>query len=66
MNNALERGHHIEVREFESFKVVHRAYRLERNPRTGEPVFMPQRRVPLFKVGKALCTTTLDDEEVQR
>lgn len=65
MNDALGRGHRIEVRGFGSFKVVHRASRLGRNPRTGEPVFVPQRRVPLFKVGKAL-RTALDDEAGQR
>ena len=54
MNDAMMRGHRIEVRGFGSFNVVHRASRLGRNPRTGEPVFIPQKRVPMFKVGKSL------------
>lgn len=54
MNEALARGHRIEVRGFGSFKVVHRASRVGRNPRTGDPVLVPQRRVPMFKVAKAV------------
>jgi integration host factor subunit beta len=54
MNEALARGHRIEVRGFGSFTVVHRAARVGRNPRTGDPVLVPQRRVPMFKVGKSL------------
>ena len=54
MNNALARGHRIEIRGFGSFTVVHRAPRLGRNPRSGAAVDIPERRVPHFKVGKAL------------
>ena len=54
MNEELARGHRIEVRGFGSFKVVHRASRVGRNPRTGDPVLIPQKRVPMFKVGKSL------------
>lgn len=54
MGHALERGHRIEIRGFGSFAVSHRAPRLGRNPRTGESVAIPERRVPHFKPGKAL------------
>lgn len=54
MNNALARGHRIEIRGFGSFTVVHRAPRLGRNPRSGVAVDIPERRAPNFKVGKAL------------
>jgi integration host factor subunit beta len=54
MNNALARGHRIEIRGFGSFTVVHRAPRLGRNPRSGAAVDIPERRAPHFKVGKAL------------
>jgi integration host factor subunit beta len=54
MNNAMVRGHRIEVRGFGSFSVMHRASRLGRNPRSGDPVDIPQKRVPHFKPGKAL------------
>jgi len=54
MNDALTRGHRIEIRGFGSFKVVHRASRVGRNPRTGESVHVPPKRAPLFKTGKSL------------
>ena len=54
MNNALVRGHRIEIRGFGSFTVIHRAPRLGRNPRSGAAVDIPEKRVPHFKVGKAL------------
>jgi len=56
MNDALARGHRIEIRGFGSFKVVHRASRVGRNPRTGESVNVPPKRAPLFKTGKSLRT----------
>ena len=54
MADALVRGHRIEIRGFGSFSVNHRPPRLGRNPRTGESVPIPERRVPHFKPGKAL------------
>ena len=54
MSEALARGDRIEIRGFGSFSVNHRPPRLGRNPRTGEPVPIPERRVPHFKPGKAL------------
>jgi integration host factor subunit beta len=54
MNSTLARGHRIEIRGFGSFTVVHRAIRLDCNPRSGAAVNIPERRAPHFKVGKAL------------
>lgn len=54
MNEALARGHRIEVRGFGSFSVNHRPPRQGRNPRTGDSVAIPEKRVPHFKPGKAL------------
>jgi integration host factor subunit beta len=53
MNDALTRGHRIEIRGFGSFKVVHRASRVGRNPRTGESVHVPPKRATQFKTGKS-------------
>ena len=39
---------------FGSFGVTRRNPRLGRNPRTGQSVAIPERRVPHFKPGKAL------------
>ena len=54
MNDALVRGHRIEIRGFGSFSVNYRAPRMGRNPRSGESVAIPEKRVPHFKPGKAL------------
>ena len=54
MVKALERGEGIEIRGFGSFTV--RPYKPYngRNPRTGQPVPVPAKRLPFFKVGKDL------------
>ena len=54
VSHALGRGQHIEIRGFGTFKVKDRKSRLARNPRTGEAVPVPPRRVPVFKVSKDL------------
>ncbi|TFY96980.1 integration host factor subunit beta [Ramlibacter rhizophilus] len=54
LSEALVRGHRIEIRGFGSFSVRHRAPRPGRNPRSGEGVLIPEKRVPHFKPGKAL------------
>ncbi|WP_247596880.1 integration host factor subunit beta [Hydrogenophaga sp. PAMC20947] len=54
MGDALVKGHRIEIRGFGSFSVNRRAPRIGRNPRSGESVMIPEKRVPHFKPGKAL------------
>ena len=54
MNDALVHGQRIEIRGFGSFSVNHRPPRIGRNPRSGESVAVPEKRVPHFKPGKAL------------
>ncbi|MDO8320859.1 integration host factor subunit beta [Rhodoferax sp.] len=54
MNEALAKGHRIEIRGFGSFSVNYRPPRMGRNPRTGESVAIPEKKVPHFKPGKAL------------
>src|SRR5512145_240602 len=51
---ALQQGEGIEIRGFGSFTV--RPYKPYdgRNPRTGQPVPVPAKRLPFFKVGKEL------------
>lgn len=51
---ALAAGEHLEIRGFGTFKVKQRKARMARNPRTGEAVPVPARRVPVFKVSKML------------
>lgn len=54
VNDALVRGHRIEIRGFGSFSINRRPPRMGRNPRSGESVAIPEKRVPHFKPGKAL------------
>lgn len=54
VSHALVRGHRIEIRGFGSFSVNRRPPRMGRNPRSGESVAIPEKRVPHFKPGKAL------------
>lgn len=54
MTEALVKGHRIEIRGFGSFSINRRPPRVGRNPRSGESVLVPEKRVPHFKPGKAL------------
>jgi nucleoid DNA-binding protein len=54
IGRALADGRHLEIRGFGTFKVKERKARMARNPRTGEAVPVPARRVPVFKVSKML------------
>lgn len=51
---ALSRGDKVELRGFGSFRIRQRNSRKGRNPKTGHPVSVPEKRVPFFKVGKEL------------
>ncbi len=54
MSDALSRGEGIEIRGFGSFRVKIRRAKDGRNPKTGETVRVPKKRIPFFKVGKEL------------
>lgn len=54
MKEALIRGEKIEIRGFGSFRVKKRTAKEGRNPKTGEIVRIPEKRIPFFKVGKEL------------
>jgi nucleoid DNA-binding protein len=48
---ALVRGEKIELRNFGIFKIKERKSRTGRNPRTGQIVPVPPRKVVVFKPG---------------
>jgi integration host factor subunit beta len=54
IGNTLEQGERVEIRGFGSFNLSIRAPRQGRNPRSGESVSIPAKKVPHFKPGKAL------------
>ena len=50
----LAEGGRIELRGFGAFSTREREARTGRNPRTGEAVDVPAKRVPYFKPGKEM------------
>src|SRR3954463_14847900 len=54
IKEALQTQKNIEVRGFGTFKIRHRKTRMARNPRTGSPVEVSARPVPVFKPSKEL------------
>jgi integration host factor subunit beta len=54
MMESLEKGERIEIRGFGSFVVRHYGAYKGRNPKTGEIVDVPPKKLPFFKVGKEL------------
>jgi integration host factor subunit beta len=51
---ALKSGDKIEIRGFGSFRTRQRNARIGRNPKTGDKVDVPAKRVPFFKPSKEL------------
>jgi integration host factor subunit beta len=51
---ALAVGDRVELRGFGAFSVKVRPARQGRNPRTGAPVSVEEKRVPFFRTGKEL------------
>jgi integration host factor subunit beta len=58
MVESLARGRRAEFRGFGSFNVTERKERAARNPRTGEAVLVPAKRVAHFKAGRELRNLT--------
>ncbi len=54
MVSSLVAGKRIEIRGFGSFAVNLRPARVGRNPKTGDSVLVPEKKVPHFKCGKDL------------
>ena len=52
--HALQSGDKIEIRGFGSFRIRQRKPRTGRNPKTGDRVEVPAKRVPYFKPSKEL------------
>ena len=54
ISQALAEGKRWELRDFGVFEVKTRASRIGRNPRTGDQVPVPERRVVTFRPGKKM------------
>jgi integration host factor subunit beta len=51
---SLSEGGRVELRGFGAFSTRQRDARKGRNPRTGDAVHVPEKRVPYFKPGKEM------------
>ena len=54
ITDALREGDKVELRGFGSFRTRSRNARAGRNPKTGDAVQVPSKKVPFFKAGKEL------------
>ncbi len=54
ITKALAQENRVELRGFGAFSVKVRPSRMGRNPRTGEPVEVDEKRAPFFRTGKEL------------
>ena len=54
VKTTLQKGEKVQLIPFGSFEVRERQKREGRNPKTGEPLTIPARRVPAFHAGKEL------------
>jgi integration host factor subunit beta len=61
--DALAEGERVDLRGFGSFRVSARDDRTGRNPRTGELIEIPAKKVPLFRAGKEFRRRVNSEEE---
>ncbi|MGA1845728.1 integration host factor subunit beta [Deferribacter abyssi] len=54
IKEALKEGEPVEIRGFGSFKIREKEAKIGRNPKTGEKVQIPAKKVPYFKPGKEI------------
>ena len=54
ISDSLENGDRVEIRGFGSFTVKRYKSYTGRNPKTGSPIGVPEKKLPFFKVGKEL------------
>jgi integration host factor subunit beta len=54
MKRAFQRGERVEVRGLGTFRVRRYNGYKGRNPKTGEPIIVQSKRLPVFKVGRGL------------
>ena len=52
LSEAISKGERVELRGFGVFDVKVREARIARNPKNGEAVAVPAKKVPFFRMGK--------------
>ncbi|MBN4079934.1 integration host factor subunit beta [bacterium AH-315-C08] len=64
ITDSLAEGKKVELRGFGSFRIRQRNARVGRNPKSGQKVNVPSKKVPFFKAGKEL-RELVDERETQ-
>jgi len=59
--SALSSGEGVELRGFGSFRLRDRKSRMGRNPRSGQSIHVPSKRIVYFKLGKELRSKLVED-----
>ena len=54
ITDSLAEGKKVKLRGFGSFRIRQRNARVGRNPKSGQKVDVPSKKVPFFKAGKEL------------
>ena len=54
ISNALKNDLKYEIRGYGVFKTKHRKARIARNPKTGEKISIPEKKIPSFKMSKLM------------
>ena len=57
ITNSLKGGNEVRLVGFGTFLITNRAATTGRNPRTGESIEIPAKKVPKFRAGKSLKET---------
>jgi nucleoid DNA-binding protein len=63
VKRTLENGSNIEIRGFGTFKIKPRKARKARNPRTGDVVPVPDRKIPVFKPSNEFKNLVMNSEK---
>ncbi len=63
IKRALKRGDRVELRGFGVFSTNLQKSRISRNPKTGEKVNTPEKKIIHFKMGKELFKKINNEEE---
>ena len=58
---ALTAGERVVISDFGTFTISHRKAFLGKNPRTGQELEVPSRKLPVFRAGKGLKAALNDD-----
>ena len=65
ITESLAEGKKVELRGFGSFRIRQRNARVGRNPKSGQKVEVPSKKVPFFKAGKELRELVDEHEKAQ-